>query len=61
MRSEAHTTVESLMRECQALKSSKKQEQDRLTKELEQQIEFATSMKRERDRQAENSKLQYKQ
>ena len=56
IRSEAHTTVESLMRECQAIKSSKKQEQDRLTKELEQQIEFATSMKRERDRQAENSK-----
>ena len=56
VRSEAHTTVESLLRECQALKTSKKQEEDRLRKELEQQIEFATSMKRERDRQADNSK-----
>ena len=56
VRAEAHTTVEALMRECQALKTSKKQEHDRLTKELEQQYEFSTSMKRERDRQAENSK-----
>jgi chromosome segregation ATPase len=56
VRSEAHTTIESLMRECQALKTSKKQEHERLTKELEQQYEFSQSMKRERDRQAENSK-----
>ena len=56
VRTEAHTTVESLMRECQALKTSKKNEVEKLTKQLEQQIDFATTMKRERDRQAENSK-----
>ena len=55
-RAEAQTTIEGLMRECQALGSSKKAEVDRLNKELEQQIDFATTMKKERDRQAENSK-----
>ena len=44
------------MRECQLLGSSKKAEVDRLNKDLEQQIDFATTMKKERDRQAENSK-----